>query len=234
LIYQTIQCAGCNHISFREVCVDRESAHTDESGKKCLAPETVRCYPKFIKNHKKINDTHYFPATVAYVYNEVIHALQEEAFILASIGLRVSVEAVCNDLGMKGKNLEQRINKLATEGHMSKKDAARLHCIRFMRNDASQEIVAPGKKDIEVALQIIEHLLLTVYILPRKADGAINSADRNADSAGNELDSIENLLAEEISNSESEDEYPQSAFPNEDTSKRQEHYLLWRLSLWAR
>jgi hypothetical protein len=41
-------------------------------------------------------------------------------------------------------------------------------------------------------------------------------------------------LAEEMSNSESSDEDPLSNFPGEDTSKRQEQYLLWRLGLWAR
>jgi hypothetical protein len=230
LIYQIIQCAGCNYISFREICVDLESVPTDEFGNKCRAPETIYCYPKFIKNHKKINDTHYFPATVANVYNEVIHALQEEALLLSSIGLRVAVEAVCSDLGIKGKNLNQKINKLSSEGHISKKDAARLHGIRFMRNDTSQKIVDPGKKDIEIALQIVEHMLSTVYILPKKADDAISKAG----SAGSEHDELDKMLAEEMANGNPGNEESLSTLSGNDTNKAHEQYLLWRLSLWRR
>ncbi len=202
LIYQIVQCAGCNYISFREVCVDLETTYVDETGKKCRVPETVRCYPKFIKNHKKINDTHYFPPMVADVYNEVIRSLQEEAFILASMGLRASVEAVCCDLNIKGRNLDQKINKLAAEGHISKKDAVRLVGIRFMGNDASQKIVGLGKKDIDIALQIVEHLLSTVYILPRKVDGAAS----NANHAVPEHAAFHNFIPEEPHTSTPENE----------------------------
>ncbi len=201
LIYQIVQCAGCNYISFREICVDLETTYVDETGKKCRVPETVRCYPKFIKNHKKINDTHYFPPMVANVYNEVIHSLQEEAFILASMGLRACVEAVCCDLDIRGRNLEQKINKLAAEGHVSKKNAMRLGNIRFMGNDASQKIVGLGKKDIEIALQIVEHLLLTVYILPHKADSSTKP-----DQATHEQSAAQNLMAEELHSSGLENE----------------------------
>jgi len=209
-IYQIIQCAGCNYISFREVCIDLESDRIDETGRKCRVPESVRCYPKFIKNHKKINDTHYFPPEVANVYNEVIHSLQEEAFILASMGLRASVEAVCRDLGTKGRHLEQKIIRLAAEGHISKKDALRLSGIRFMGNDVSHEIVGPGKKDIEIALQIVEHLLSTVYILPRKIDGAVMKAEHQEHNEG-----FENLMTEEVPASDQEDEFPRP-FDNRD------------------
>jgi hypothetical protein len=235
LIYQTIQCAGCNHISFREVCVDLETTYVDEYGKTCRVPETVRCYPKFIKNHKKINDTHYFPPEVANVYNEVIHALQEDAFILASVGLRLAVEAVCRDQGIRGKNLEQKINKLSAEGHISKRDAMRLSRIRFMGNDPSQEIIGPGKKDSDITLQIVEHLLSTVYILPSKQDGAVSTIDRSE----NGCDSLEKALSEKMpagnggnGDSEHGDQLPPA--DSRDMNIAQQHYMLWRINLRRR
>jgi hypothetical protein len=230
LIYQIIQCAGCNHISFREICVDLENTYVDEFGKTCRPPETVHCYPKFIKNHKKIHDTDYFPPLVENVYQEVLLALQEDALLLAGMGLRVTVEAVCSDLGVKGKNLEQKINKLAAAGHISKKDALRLQDIRFMRSDSSQEILNPGKKDIDIALQIVEHLLVTVYVLPRKADGTI----RQADQTENESDLSGDLLTRKLPDSKPEDEYPASPFPDSDAEKAHEQYLIWRMSLRRR
>ena len=230
LIYQILQCAGCNHISFREICVDLETTYVDEYGKACRVPETVRCYPKFIKNHKKINDTHYFPPEVANVYNEVIHALQEDAFILASVGLRLAIEAVCRDQGIRGKNLEHKINKLSAEGHISKKDAARLSGIRFLGNDPSQEIIGPGKNDIDIALHIVEHLLSTVYILPSKQEGAVDTAD----SSENECDSLEKILTGKMPDGKSENEAPRSTEESQDINNAYQQYMLWRLNLRQR
>jgi hypothetical protein len=44
-----------------------------------------------------------------------------------------------------------------------------LHAIRFLGNDAAHEIKEPNQSDIRVALEIVEHLLNTVFILERKA-----------------------------------------------------------------
>ncbi len=235
LKYQVIRCAGCNHISFREVFVDLETTYVDESGKTCRVPETVRCYPKFIKNHKKINDTHYFPPAVANVYNEVIHALQEEAFILASMGLRLTIEAICRDQGIRGKNLQQKISKLAAEGHISKRDAVRLCAVRFMGNDPSQEIIGPGKKSIEIALQILEHLLSTVYILTNKQADAISKPDSWGDGFG----PLEKALSEKklTRNGDNGDQGNENHSPPEDSramNAAQQSYLLWRMHLRQR
>jgi hypothetical protein len=235
LKYQVIRCAGCNHISFREVSVDLETTYVDEYGKTCRVPETVRCYPKFIKNHKKLNDTHYFPPEVANVYNEVIHALQEESFILASMGLRLAVEAICRDQGIRGKNLQQKINKLAAEGHISKRDAVRLCAIRFMGNDPSQEIIGPGKQSIDVALQILEHLLSTIYIHTNKQAVAISKPD----SWGEGFNLLEKALPEEnlVGNGDNGDRENENHLPPEDIrdmNAAHQDYLLWRMTLRQR
>ena len=44
-----------------------------------------------------------------------------------------------------------------------------MHAIRFLGNDAAHEIKEPNQSDIRVALEIVEHLLNTVFILERKA-----------------------------------------------------------------
>jgi hypothetical protein len=86
------------------------------------------------------------------------------------------VEAVCNDLTINGHNLEQRISDLARDGYISKKDSERLHGIRFMGNDAAHEIKTPKAEQLSVALRIVEHLLASVYILEKEADGRIDAA----------------------------------------------------------
>ena len=91
-------------------------------------------------------------------------AIQEGAFTLAGLGLRATIEAICNDKNVKGRNLQVRINAMNKSGMISKSDAERLHAIRFMGNDAAHEIKKAKEKSILIALKIIEHILLSVYI----------------------------------------------------------------------
>lgn len=237
LKYQIIRCAGCNHISFREVCIDLETTYVDESGKISRIPEAVQCYPKFIKNHKRIDETHSFPPEVANVYNEVLHALQEEAFILAGMGLRLAIEAICRDQGIRGKNLRQKIGKLAAEGYISKRDAVRLRAVRFMGDDPSQEIVGPGKQSIEIALQILEHLLSTVYILANKPAETVSTSVSKPDSWEDELDPLEKALSEEKpgGNGDNGDNGKEKHSPQPEEgwamNAAQQSYLIWRMNL---
>jgi hypothetical protein len=247
LKYQIIRCAGCNHVSFREVCIDLETTYVDESGKISRIPETVQCYPKFIKNHKRIDDTQSVPPEVADVYNEVLHALQEEAFILAGMGLRLAIEAICRDQGIRGKNLRQKIGKLAAEGYISKRDAVRLRAVRFMSDDPSQEIIGPEKQSIDSALQIFEHLLSTAYILANKpakdAGTAVSTTVSKPDSWEDEFDPLEKVLAEEKpagngdnggNGSHGKENHAPSPEEGWAVNAAQQSYLIWRMNLRRR
>lgn len=143
--YQIVVCLGCDTKSFREVFEDLESAY-QISEDEWEVPTKIDVYPKFIKGHRTLDDGFSLPDVVGRIYREVLLALQEDALILAGLGLRGTVEAVCNDLGISGRNLEVRISKLATLGNISRKDAERLHGIRFMGNDAAHEIKKPKKE----------------------------------------------------------------------------------------
>ncbi|WP_140386550.1 DUF4145 domain-containing protein, partial [Vibrio parahaemolyticus] len=70
---------------------------------------------------------------------------RDEAYTLAGIGFRATIEAVCNDQSIQGKELSTRINNLASNGLISKKDSTRLHSIRFLGNDAAHDIKVPKK-----------------------------------------------------------------------------------------
>lgn len=178
LIYQIVQCKGCGTKSFRHVFVDIESAFCTVDGQ-VEVPEEVTVYPKAIEGHKEVKDIYKLPDIVLKIYQEVLLALKEEAKILASLGLRGTVEAVCNDLNIPGGKLDARINKLASSGYISTKDAQRLHGIRFMGNDAAHDIKTPKDESLQVALQIVEHLLLSVYILEKRANGNLETTTAN-------------------------------------------------------
>jgi len=208
-----IQCRGCENTSFRYVFLDYESAFpiSDEDWD---VPETIETYPKFIKNHRELDGTHYVPEIVCEVYEESLTAIQEGARILAGLGLRGTIEAICNDRGIAGKNLEIRISRLATQGLISQKDAERLHSIRFLGNDAAHDIKKPTDKQIEVALRIIEHLITTVYILDAEAKGKL-------DTIVTDFDEFKKLLEKQLKSYNAGDEYPLAKFLGKDVRRIQ-------------
>ncbi|MEX0712559.1 MAG: DUF4145 domain-containing protein, partial [Pirellulales bacterium] len=62
-----------------------------------------------------------------------------------------------------------RINGLAEKGSISSQQAATLHQIRFLGNDAAHELYQPSARNVSMALDIVEHLLEQVYEQPAKA-----------------------------------------------------------------
>lgn len=172
--YQIAECMGCDTKSFCQVTEDTESAYQIAEDNWEI-PTAIDVYPKFIKGHRDLDGDYHLPNLVEKIYQEVLLALQEDALILTGLGLRGTVEAVCNDLEITGRNLEIRISKLATAGYISRKDAERLHGIRFMGNDAAHEIKKPKIEQLSVALKIVEHLFSSVYILEGEAKGKLET-----------------------------------------------------------
>jgi len=164
IIHMLIQCLGCETVSFRKESHDYE-AHYQISEDEWEHDTSIDIYPHFIEGHNGLEKIWGIPSIVQSVYKESILAIQEGAFTLAGLGLRATIEAICNEQDIKGKDLQKRINAMVREGLISKKDASRLHSIRFMGNDAAHDIKKAKKASVLVALKIVEHLITTVYIL---------------------------------------------------------------------
>lgn len=198
--YQIIECLGCETKSFRDILEEVEHAYQISEGE-WEVPTSITVYPRFIKDHRTLNGDYYLPSLVGQIYREVLLAFQEDAFVLAGLGLRGTIEAVCTDLAIDGRNLEIRISKLATAGYISRKDAERLHGIRFMGNDAAHEIKKPKRVQLSVALKIVEHLLSSVYILEEESQGKI-------DTLITEFESFKELLEKKLKQFNVGDELP--------------------------
>lgn len=166
--WQIIQCQGCTTSAFRHLNVDFEAIQESPDGE-IIYPTTESIYPSVIKNHRKLDAYYLIPQLIRKIYTQTLSALSEKAYVLASIGLRAVIEAVCNYLNVSGSTLDKRIDQLYKAGHVSNGDKKRLHAIRFLGNDAAHEIKEPKAKDLRVALDIIEHLLNSVFILEKRA-----------------------------------------------------------------
>jgi hypothetical protein len=122
----TLKCLGCHSISFREEVADYEQAVPDpEGGDGWIPYTTASIYPKSIDGSHEIAKSWRLPKLVRQIHEQSLLAIKEEAGILAGLGLRATIEAVCNDLKISGNNLERRITTLSSQGLISKKDAER-------------------------------------------------------------------------------------------------------------
>lgn len=164
--YQIVNCCGCDTASFRKTILDIENAFRLDGDDEWDVPADVTTYPPL--SHRGLNDP-YLPELVNGIYSESCEAYSAGSLTLAGIGFRATIEAICNDQEILGKELSTRINGLASKGLISKKDSGRLHSIRFMGNDAAHDIRKPSLSSLRAALVIVEHLITTVYILERKS-----------------------------------------------------------------
>lgn len=166
--WQVLKCLGCDTIGFRYRFDDYDDVTELPSGKTKHAVTHTR-YPHAVAGHHPLDLQYAIPPLIRKVYRQSISAYAGDAHILAGIGLRATIEAVCTQLEVTGSSLEKRIDALAKGGHISTTDKRRLHAIRFLGNDAAHEVREPKAHELKVALEIVEHLINSVFILERKA-----------------------------------------------------------------
>ncbi len=115
------------------------------------------------------NDLYDVPTVVRSIYRETLDAVQHGLPTLAGVGIRAILEATCQDLKAKKRNLADKIDELAGKSLLTPAGAEILHSIRLLGNGAAHEIKAPNAKQITAALKVIDHLLLGVYVLRHEA-----------------------------------------------------------------
>jgi hypothetical protein len=168
--YQIIQCQGCKTISFRKTSSnseDYEPISYDEY--EHVVYEDL--YPSRIEGRKGLEkEAHYLPSKVQRIYSETLQALNSKSPILAGIGLRALVETVCQEKAATGGNLLQKIDDLIAKSVLTPAGAQILHKIRTLGNAAAHEVKPHSEKQLGLAMDVIEHLLTDVYILPKQVE----------------------------------------------------------------
>lgn len=174
--FQIIQCDGCNTISFRQISSNSEdleeysNAYGEPDSKYA---ERENLYPQK-KRSKTINPEfyHYIPRKCREIYQETDEALSNNLEILAAAGLRALVEAICKDLikneDKSTRTLNKKIDFLVAKGHLLKVQSEILHSIRSMGNDSLHEIDKQNISQLNLAMEVLENLLNTLYILPQR------------------------------------------------------------------
>lgn len=166
--FQIISCKGCESVSFRKT-----EANSDELGlnydNEYGIVENIDIYPNPIEGREQLKDSYLFPTNLRNIYIETLKSINSNQPILTGIGIRAIVESVCQDKNTSGNNLYDKINDLVNQGVLTKDGADILHKLRTMGNEAAHDI-KPHRIDLlNLAMDVIDHLLLGVYILPEKA-----------------------------------------------------------------
>jgi len=160
--YQIVRCRGCETVSFRHA----SSSDIDEDPETGEPIVTEHIYPYRLAGRKRMDGYERLPVKVRAVYLETLNSLAAGGSILGTIGIRAVVEAVCKDKRTAGTSLEQRIDDLVVKGLLSPTQARFLHKSRLLGNVAVHEIEPAEDATLKIAMDIVENLLQTVYILP--------------------------------------------------------------------
>lgn len=170
--HQIVQCMGCKSVSYRVVSSNSEEYFRDHDGE-CIYLETEKLYPPRLEGIKGLGeDIHFLPQKVRQIYEETHTALSVQAPVLAAIGLRALVETVCKEKEADGGDLFKKLDSLIAKQVLTPASAGILHKIRTLGNAAAHEVKPHTEEQLGLAMDIVEHLLKDVYILPKKVESA--------------------------------------------------------------
>ncbi|MBT2161471.1 DUF4145 domain-containing protein [Zobellia barbeyronii] len=172
--YSLIQCNGCDNISFFKVSGDTEMYEQDEYGHQDYYFDKS-VYPPYLKRGEAIKQPFYLPEKIRTIYSETIASFKSNSSILTAGGLRAIIEAICNHLKIKGRNLAERIDGLSENGNLTLAESKRLHSIRFLGNDALHEIEKPKDEHLYLLLEIVNHLLSNLFVNDKKLKGRVET-----------------------------------------------------------
>ncbi|NCA93656.1 MAG: DUF4145 domain-containing protein [Sphingobacteriia bacterium] len=167
--FEIVCCQGCKEVSFRSNSMCSEDINYDpETGEQSL-DENVGLYPNRLAGRKQVKDMYLLPDEVLKIYKETHGALCGRLNILAGIGIRALVESVCREKEAQGANLKNKIDDLVTKGVLTQDSAETLHSTRLLGNNSAHETIAASDEELDIAMDIVENLIKTVYVIPQKA-----------------------------------------------------------------
>jgi len=161
---QIIECAGCETKSFRLISTSPLNGFK-EDGSGYLEKEFL--FPARHMLRRPI-DIYWLPPDLRNVYLEVLNALQNEIFTLSAAGIRAVVEGVCIHRNAPHNTLYKNITWLHEQNIITAEQADALHAQRIFGNEAVHQLAKPTEAEFHAALDILETVLTSIYILPKR------------------------------------------------------------------
>ncbi|CAN7168553.1 DUF4145 domain-containing protein [Acidovorax sp. LjRoot118] len=168
--YFIVRCRGCDSICFRLWRSTSEEVDHDTDGKPTYFSSTD-VYPPRLEGRKGIAemDLWLLEEKLRAIYHETNVALLSGLPVLAGIGMRAIVETVCKEKGASGRDLKEKIDKLAEMKVLTPNGAIILHHVRTLGNKSAHEVKPHSSEQLALAMEVVDHLIKDVYILPKHA-----------------------------------------------------------------
>lgn len=174
ILKQIVECCGCENVSFRTEEHDYWDVYENHEGEEEHRIK-IENYPSVLHGHNGITNLYLIPQKIRPVYNQTLLAFKGKSYLLAGVGFRAIIEAICIQENIKGNNLEIKINNLAKNRLITEREANRLHPIRFLGNDSVHEMEIPTLGKLMLVLGIIENLLKNLYIMDSEAKNVLDT-----------------------------------------------------------
>ena len=107
------------------------------------------------------------PKKIQRLYDQIESAFESDSDIGAGLLLRTMIEAICINLKIPGRNLQAKLDGLLIKGLIATVERPILDKLRLIGNDSAHKIKSLSMDKLELALSIVNHVLRSIYILPK-------------------------------------------------------------------
>jgi hypothetical protein len=152
-------CAGCEEALLE--------TRYEDSG--CGGEPDLAFFPKRYMHGTVVKRLTGLPADLQKVYAETIEAFNSGLHVLCAAGLRSLLEGICDDKGMQGNKLDQKIKGLTSI--LPQNLVTSIDSLRFIGNNAVHDLKAPTAEALRLGIEVLEDLMNFLYELEHKASG---------------------------------------------------------------
>ena len=162
--YMIVECCGCNCIAHCDGIWEECNTIYDEKFGGEWTPTVYRVVPNPISVIDPISVVS-LPLEIRPIYKETIDCINRGNHILAGVGCRATIEAICLAEEISGKDLADKINNMEKAHLITKKDRDHLHAIRFIGNYSIHDIEPVDIDELKIVGNILNTTLTNQYII---------------------------------------------------------------------
>ena len=174
--FHLFKCGGCDAVIFISEEWDDDDHFIDHDGEPDVFL-TVKQYPPITSSLTDV-DTSDCPSKIRQIIQEAASSLDNNNLLSATILARMTIEEICNDLGLKGGNLKQKIDNLCKDLAIEDSQKELIHEIRLRGNDGAHETKPMSASEVKAGFEILALVIDKRYSAPARATRAIENARR--------------------------------------------------------
>jgi hypothetical protein len=163
--HQVIECGGCETTSYRTTRSNEQDTDADDNPIEAVEqfpPATFRLMPDWMVDFSDKPD-------IKRLFGEVYIALQNDTLALSAMGVRAIIEHITIDQVGDHGSFTANLEKLKEAGKISTHHETVLGAALELGHATIHRGYAPTPGQLKVALDVTEHLIHGLYVLPEAA-----------------------------------------------------------------